>query len=366
VPDYRRPGSPEEEQRRRDQALRRAARGEEEPKKRTLDAAPADGVKERTSAVRKAGYRDTGGPPVIPPHPSRVDLHTHSDRSDGLLEPRQLVNAAAAAGVRIMALCDHDTLAGVRELSAEGTPLPLVLIAGVEINSLARRPELHEGELHILGLGVDLHDDAFEDLLRRQREHRAARFKRIVDRLADLNYPIDQQVEVLLADHARHPDSAFGRPQLARCLVAAGYVASVDDAMQRLLLRGKPAYIPREGVGPQEAISAIRAAGGLPVLAHFPEADARFELVKELVGMGLGGLEVYYRRFDQDVVDQMRVVARDLKLVPTGGSDYHGDGMTYEEAHASLYVPDDVGTDLLSLLGSPPTYYPPAIPRPTS
>ena len=121
--------------------------------------------------------------------------------------------------------------------------------------------------------------------------------------------------------------------------------------MQRLLARGKPAYVPREGLGPVEAISAIRAAGGLPSLAHFADARERSGLVAELKAHGLGGIEVHYRHFDSDTVASLGQVARVLSLVQTGGSDYHGDGETYAEAHAALYVPDDDATILYALLG---------------
>jgi predicted metal-dependent phosphoesterase TrpH len=125
----------------------------------------------------------------------------------------------------------------------------------------------------------------------------------------------------------------------------------VDDAMKRLLGHGKPAYVPREGVGPVEAISAIRAAGGLPSLAHFADAIERTDLIKELAQYGLGGLEVYYRHFDGDTISDLGQVARKLRLFATGGSDYHGDGETYAQAHAGLYVPDEIGPSLYALLG---------------
>ena len=306
---------------------------------------------------RRDAGKATQGEPVVPPHPSRVDLHTHSRRSDGVLEPLELVTAAAAVGVQVLALSDHDTLAGVRELTASGRPpLPLELLPAVEINSVATGiARLWEGELHILGLGVDLHDEAFEATLERQRGFRVTRFHRIVDRLRQMGYPVDHQVhEYLAASGAAVGASlgaSLGRPQIARCLVAARYASSVDDAMQRLLGRGRPAYVPREGLGPTEAISAIRAAGGLPSLAHFADAHERRELVEELVTAGLGGLEVHYRYFDADTVADLGEVARELRLAQTGGSDYHGDAETYAEAHASLYVPNEDATNLFALLG---------------
>jgi hypothetical protein len=287
-------------------------------------------------------YRSLPGSRVVPKTPSTVDLHTHSSRSDGVLEPAELVAQAAAAGIRVLALTDHDTLAGVRELRRPGAaPLPLELIAGVEINSVAAdMGDLWEGELHILGLGVDPNHDAFEAALERQRGFRLTRFGAIVARLRDLGTPVDEQVARYLADAGASTGAALGRPQIARCLVSAGYAASVDDAMQRLLARGRPAYVARFGLGPVEAIEAIRSAGGVASLAHFADAPRRRDLVAGLREHGLRGLEVHYRHFPAETVAAMDRFAREMGLLQTGGSDYHGDGETYAEAHAGLYVPD--------------------------
>jgi len=303
--------------------------------------------------VAGSGYRARPGQRVVPPYPSRVDLHSHSRRSDGVLEPTELVSQAAAVGVKVLALSDHDTLAGVRELCAPGAPsLPLDLLAAVEINSVATgMGDLWEGELHILGLGVDIHDDAFESALERQRGYRVSRFWLIVERLRELGRPIDAQVERYLAESGAVPGAALGRPQIARCLMAAGYASSVDDAMRRLLARGRPAYVARDGLAPLAAIAAIRAAGGLASLAHFADAPQRRDLIRELQESGLAGLEVHYRHFDTETVASLDALAGELGLVRTGGSDYHGDGETYAEAHANLYVPDEDATALFGAFG---------------
>jgi len=265
------------------------------------------------------------------------------------MEPSALVDAAAVVGVRVLALSDHDTLAGVRELSAPGAlELPLELVPAVEINSIATGIDgLWEGELHILGLGVDPSDEAFEDALTRQRRLRAERFSMILARLRDLEMPVDEGAAALPSE----PGSSLGRPQIARLLVAAGHAPSVDAAMQALLARGKPAYVPRQGLGPNEAIAAVRAAGGLPVLAHFADAPRRRDLIRALMAAGLGGLEVHYRHFDAQAVTEMAALAQELRLVPTGGSDYHGDGETYAQAHATLFVPGEDAAALFSALG---------------
>ena len=287
---------------------------------------------------------------MVPPGPSTVDLHAHSTRSDGVLAPLALVRDVAAAGVRVFSLTDHDTLAGYRELAAGELPAGLKLIPGVEINALVTRDlGLWEWELHILGFGMDQDDEAFEDVLAGQRDARRVRFDRTVARLREIGMPIEAQVAQLDVGN----DDALGRPTIARALIAAGFASSVEDAFSRIIGHGAPGYVRREGLGPEAAIAAIAAAGGIPILAHFPEAPDRANLVRELVDMGLRGLEVYYRSFDVATVEAVGAVATGLGLIATGGSDYHGDLGTYAESHAALWVPPEVGEVLLSTLGVP-------------
>jgi predicted metal-dependent phosphoesterase TrpH len=274
-----------------------------------------------------------------PPSPSTVDLHTHTLRSDGLLTPAELVRAASDVGVRLLAITDHDTLAGVREVRRSPLPDGLELVAGIEINTVIEdRSHVMEGEVHILGLGVDPDDDALEAALSRQRDARRLRFDRMVDKLRAQGVPIDAALETL---PATTEDDALGRPRLARALIRCGYATSVEDAFRQHLSRGRPAYVPRQGLGPREAIEAIRAAGGLASLAHYAEAPDHMAWMRALVDMGLVGLEVYYRAYDQETVATLRGIALDLGLVMTGGTDYHGDRETYAEAHADLWFPPE-------------------------
>jgi len=283
---------------------------------------------------------------VIPPAPSTIDLHAHSSRSDGVLTPEALIRDVAAAGVRLFSLTDHDTLVGYRDLtSTNALPPGLTLIPGVEINALVTRDiGLWEGELHILGFGMDPDDEVFEAALASQRASRRRRFDRTVAVLREIGLPIDAQVAGL----ETVDDDALGRPTIARALIAAGFATSVEDAFARIIGQGRSGYVRREGLGPEAAIEAIRAAGGLPVLAHFREATTRSDLIRELVAVGLGGLEVYYRTFDQPTVDAMAEVARAHRLVMTGGSDYHGDLGSYAEGHARLWVPPEVGQAIVA------------------
>jgi 3',5'-nucleoside bisphosphate phosphatase len=278
-----------------------------------------------------------------PPSPSRMDLHSHTCRSDGLLTPAELASSAAAAGVRLLAMTDHDTLAGVRELrAAGGAPAGLEVLPGIELNSVITEPAaLGEGEVHILGLGVDPDDDELEAALVQQRERRRTRYDLMVTRLRELGMSIDGALERQQEERATTDDDALGRPRIARALIECGYATSVEDAFTKHLSKGRPAYVPRLGLNAVESIRAIRRAGGVASLAHFAEAPRHIGFIRELQDAGLNALEVYYRAYDQGTVSLLRDIANRLGLVMTGGTDYHGDRESYAEAHAELWVPDD-------------------------
>jgi predicted metal-dependent phosphoesterase TrpH len=289
---------------------------------------------------------------LVPPSPSSADFHAHSLRSDGLLTPHELVVAAAAAGVRTLALTDHDTLAGYRELVAPGAPpLPadFALLPGVEINAtVPDAVDLPDGELHLVGLGVDPGAEAFEELLERQRGARRRRFERMLARLRNAGMPVDAQ----LADLDRRDEESLGRPTIARALVAAGFARDVQDAFDRIVGHGRPGYVRREALGPIDALAAIRAAGGLPVLAHFASAPERPALLRDLLEAGLGGIEVHHRSFDAATVERMRTVAAAHRLVPSGGTDFHGDEGSYAVAIGETWIPDDVADGVRAALAT--------------
>ena len=320
--------------------------------------------------------------------PTRVDLHSHTLRSDGLLEPLELYDRMRAAGMTLVAITDHDTLAAVRELRAAGLGGPRSeagprLISGVEINTIPDAGLMvgdagrELGELHVLGLGVDPDDGGLEAALTAQRAGRRERLEQTLDLLAAIGLDVREHLPAVpgwapapaVADAAppqavlgwapapaaRAPAHApasesLGRPHVARALVAAGLAASVDDAFGRFLERGRPGWVPRLGMGPREAIEAIRAAGGIAVLAHAPAAPRARPLIERLMGWGLGGLEVHHRTFDEATAMAMAAFAEALGLLPTGGSDYHGDDMDYATALAGTFVPDAIGERLLAAL----------------
>jgi len=289
---------------------------------------------------------------VTTPARNQVDLHCHTRRSDGIMEPADLYAEAREYGMRLVAITDHDALDAYRELRAAGLGATAgragpELAPGVEINTLAASPPAPRGdEFHILGLGVDPADESFEALLARQRVGRRERIERMAAMLRVLGVPVDGYLEQTLPASV----SSAGRPHVARALVLAGHAASIDDAMTRWLAPGAPGWVPRRGVGTLESITAIRRAGGLAALAHFPAAPQRTDLLRELKDAGLGGLEVYYRAFRPETVATMAETSTALALVPTGGSDYHGDAMTYAEAQDRTHVPLAVGEGLVAVL----------------
>lgn len=299
---------------------------------------------------RHGARGDAGGEMApSPTTPATVDLHTHTLRSDGLLRPEALVLAAAEAGVRLLSITDHDTLAGYRDVTAAPRHMPagLELVPGVEINAIVRdHPSLWESEIHVLGLGVDAADEAFEAALGRQRRGRRVRFDRMIERLLDVGLDVRVALEPSGATGrpggAPSDDDSLGRPTVARAIVAIGAATSVEDAFSRYLGHGKPGYVTREGLGPIEAIRAIRAAGGLPVLAHFGEAPHRPEVIRELVEAGLAGLEAHHLSFDAATAAAVGAVTDSLGLLRTGGTDYHGDLGPYADAHERLVIPDGI------------------------
>jgi predicted metal-dependent phosphoesterase TrpH len=298
---------------------------------------------------------------VTTPRRNRVDLHCHTTRSDGVHAPRDLYEQMRAYGMRVVAITDHDSVDAYRDLAdiaaagqGEGQAPGPRLIPGVEINSIAGRDLARHGlgrngaEVHILGFGMSMDDADFDAALRRQRDARTGRFWQTVDLLRTLGRPIDDQLAATPDDL----DAALGRPHIARAMIAAGYVGSVDEAFDEWLSWGRPAYVPRHGLGPREAIEAIVAAGGLASLAHSPNAAELLPVVERLQEWGLGGLEVHYRTFLPETVRKLRRFAAERGLVATGGSDYHGDTMSYAAAQATTYVPDLVADELLAAIAA--------------
>jgi predicted metal-dependent phosphoesterase TrpH len=246
-----------------------------------------------------------------------IDLHLHTTASDGRLPPAELVRRVSAAGITVMAVTDHDTVAGLDEARAEAAIDHITSVDGIEITAV------HDGrDVHILGYFFDPADVALTAFLERQRAQRVDRVREIGDRLRDLGAPVD--VEAMLRWVSERPGTAVGRPAIARALVEAGHASSFQDAFDRLLAAGQPAFVPRRGSSPQEVVEVVHRAGGIASMAH-PGLTKQPALLATLVAGGLDGLEVYHADHPPAVLAELAVYAARHRLLVTGGSDYHGD-----------------------------------------
>jgi len=246
-----------------------------------------------------------------------IDLHLHTTASDGRLSPAQLVARAAAAGITTMSVTDHDTVAGLAEVGAEAAARAIRLVPGIEITSIA------DGrDVHMLGYFFDSGSAPLLTFLEGQRALRVSRTREIAARLAALGMPVD--VEGVLAAAAVRPGTSVGRPQLARALAAAGYVTSVQEAFEKWLANGQPAYVPRTGPSPFTVVDAIHAAGGVASMAH-PAVTKRDELIRPLADHGLDAVEVFHSDHTPEDEAHYRGLAVRLGLLISGGSDFHGE-----------------------------------------
>jgi hypothetical protein len=244
------------------------------------------------------------------------------------------VVTAREHGVGTLALTDHDTTAGLDEALAEGRRIHIDVIPGVEINT-----DVGEYEVHILGYFVDHTRADFQTFLARMRAGRVERARAMVDRLHALQVPVEwDRVQAIAAG------ASIGRPHIARALLEARRVATVQEAFERFLGRHAPAYVPRLAVSPEEAVEALRAAGGVAVLAHpgWASSGPAIDRVPQLVAHGLAGLEVYYPDHTAEMTARYLEVARRHGLIATGGTDFHGGGLATRVPPGSVRVPADV------------------------
>ena len=242
----------------------------------------------------------------------RVDLHAHTFFSDGQLSPEELVEHALARSLVALAITDHDTVEGVaRALVAGGGRIRIV--PGIESSSV-----LDEHDLHVLGFFIDYQSESLRERLESFRDERRGRALAIMERLRELGVPVDET-----AVFAAAGPGVVGRPHVAQALVRSGHVPSIEAAFQQYLgPRGK-AFVQRPAFRSEDAIACIREAGGASVLAH-PGPALPLAVVERLKDAGLDGIEVWHPQHGSVAVRRWRDVARDLNLIESGGSDFHG------------------------------------------
>jgi predicted metal-dependent phosphoesterase TrpH len=252
----------------------------------------------------------------------RIDLHTHSDVSDGTDAPSELVAKAKHAGLDVVALTDHDTFDGLDEAVAAGDRLGVEVVRGIELST-----RFGGQSVHLLAYGPDERHPGLNQEMQRIRDGRSMRLAPVLERLAVLGLPLTE--EAVLAQVGGSP--SVGRPHIADALVSAGYVADRAEAFDRFLADGGPAHVPRYAVALGRGIDLVHDAGGVAVIAHpwgrGRERNLTEAVLAELVAEhGLDGFEVDHQDHDVETRARLRRLADRLGVLGTGSSDYHGTG----------------------------------------
>ena len=248
-----------------------------------------------------------------------IDLHTHTTASDGSFAPAEVVGMAEQAGLAAVAITDHDTTDGIGEALAAGEKMRVEVVPGVELSVSHERL----GSLHILGYWIQPGHPDLAGKLEDIRGGRDKRNEKILSRLADLGCPLDlSEVQAIAGGEV------IGRPHLAQAMIKHDYVQSTQEAFDRYLARGKPAYMERDRMSPAEAIDRIRRAGGVAVWAHpglirLEESDMEKEIEK-LGAAGLSGIEAHYPEHSPETTELLLKLCDKNRLAPTGGTDFHG------------------------------------------
>jgi predicted metal-dependent phosphoesterase TrpH len=271
---------------------------------------------------------------------AKADFHNHSTASDGKLRPAQLVDLAAANGVRVFAMTDHDSTEGIGEAMEAAKRHPeLILIPGVELST-----DIEGTEVHILGYLNEeaLKNPELQSELARFRAGRFQRGKEMVEKLTAMGMPISWERVLEIAG-----DASVGRPHVAQALVEAGYVSEFKEAFDLYIGRNGPAYVEREKMEPATAVATLKRFGAPPVLAHPSYVKDVESLLPELIEAGLVGMEVYYRDYPEELQHQLAAIAKRFGILPLGGSDYHGLGNPGEREPGHIPLPSRVAKDFL-------------------
>ena len=271
---------------------------------------------------------------------SKIDLHIHTNFSDGRYSPAEIIKKSASSGLTVIAITDHDTVAGITPALEAARFFPrLKVIPGVEIST-----ETARGETHLLGYFINYTDQNLQATLERMRNSRLYRAQNMIAKLRNLGVYIDwHRVQEIAGG------GAIGRPHLAQAMLEKGYITTFREAFARYIGRDGPAYAEREKITPIEAVQLILKARGLPVLAHPLTTDDPETRIVELKDVGLAGLETYYNNYMPDEISKLVAMAEKYDLIPTGGSDFHGVDPVNEPALGSVVVPENVSVRLYDL-----------------
>ncbi|OGO36726.1 MAG: phosphatase [Chloroflexi bacterium RBG_16_57_8] len=271
---------------------------------------------------------------------SKVDLHVHTNASDGRYPPAEVIRRAARAGLGVIAITDHDTVGGIAPALEAARSVPgLRVIPGVEINT-----DVPSGEAHVLGYFIDHSHLELLALLSDMRDSRQDRGQKMVAKLEKLGMPVSWgRVKEIGGTES------IGRPHIAQAMLEKGYISSIREAFDRYIGWGGPAYVERAKVSPAEATRLILRASGLPVLAHPLTIGEPEAMILELKTAGLVGIEVYYGGYSAPDISRLLTWAGKYELIATGGSDFHGLDEKAETPLGGAGVPTKAAQDLIAL-----------------
>ena len=277
-----------------------------------------------------------------------IDLHTHTNKSDGTLSPTELVDLATEKGISFLAVTDHDSVEGIEEAIMRAKEInddpssvrhaPIV-VPGIEFSA-----DWNGRDVHVVGLGIDHHNKEFVDSLQNFLDSREGRNRKMAENLKNIGIGISYE-----GLRRMFPDSVLTRAHFAKYLYEYGYVRSTHDAFERYLGPDSPCYVPREKITPVQAVKMTLSAGGIPVLAHpliyrFGDEKLR-ELITEMKAVGLKGIEAMYSTHSEEDEEYVKNLASEMGLVISGGSDFHGSnkpGIELGTGTGNLNIPEDV------------------------
>lgn len=273
----------------------------------------------------------------------RIDLHTHTKMSDGIYSPRELIDYAITRDVFALAITDHDTIAGLAEAMEYAKAIGFNLIPGVELSI-----DYSGGSFHLIGLNIDFTDIDFLEVTERLKSIRDSRAEKIIDALKEngIEIPIDEVLKEV-------EDGSIGKPHIARVMMRMGYGESVKEIFKNYMIKGKPGYVKKENISIYEATSIVKKAGGIPIIAHPISLNfssfGKFEsIMKDLIQLGVEGLEVYSPMHSRAEVFGFSKIAQKYNLIISGGSDFHGDKSEEIGSYAEgKFIPVDLFYNIL-------------------
>ena len=252
----------------------------------------------------------------------KIDLHIHTTYSDGVFSPEKIVDTAIEAGLDAIAITDHDNVLSypvaknyLDKIQVENSPKPLILIPGIEINTIYK-----DYEVHILGYWMDMNNSDFQKIIKYQQAARIKQTKEILRLLAK-----KEGIRINIEDIKKlvSEGGSIGRPHLAKAICAAGGTPSTIEAYNKYINSESPVFVQRKTISPHEAVETIYDAGGIPVFAHPYDVDIAESLIKDLMNYGLRGIETYHRKHSPAMVEYFSTIAEKYGLIMTGGSDFH-------------------------------------------